>query len=307
MVVLIALRSVSPAVVVKVNGRDHLRGSPLIISRSKKKTPVQYWTGVFVSAVLILCLFPSTAFASKPCSAPAAVEWAQLKKIVDGDTVYLRDGRKVRVMGINSPEVGNRETDQPGYPQPLAIEAKLAVEHFFSGDSKVGLRFGGQREDRYGRVLANVYRADGESLSAHLLALGLAWHVVVPPNELDWRCLELVELAAKKNNFGVWNNQNYPTKQAKNLSMNDTGFQRLTGKVSSVNRSHGGWWLQLDRLAVRVQDENLKYLDGVDPQDWLNQTLTIRGWVIDRSQSNAVKKKGYSPLMINLQHSAMLK
>ncbi|WP_169713960.1 thermonuclease family protein [Oceanicoccus sagamiensis] len=247
------------------------------------------------------------AVAAELCAASGKIEWAQIKKIVDGDTLHLRDGRKVRVMGINSPEIGYRKKDDPGYPQPLAMAAKQAAENFFSSGSKVGLRFGELRVDHYGRVLAHVYRADGASLSAHLLSQGLAWHVVVPPNVSGWQCLQAVEIAAKKQSAGLWGHLAYPTKQANHLSMNDTGFQQITGKVVAVNRTRGGWWVQLGQLAVRVQDKHLKYLDDVTPQDWLHQTLTLRGWVIDRSQSSAVKKKGYSALMINLQHSAMLK
>ncbi len=247
------------------------------------------------------------AWAAERCKAGDDVEWGEIKKIVDGDTLHLRDGRKVRVMGINTPEIGYRKKDNQNYPQPLAMDAKQAAEDFFAGDMKVGLSFGEQRVDHYGRVLANVYRRDGENLSTYLLAAGLAWHVVVPPNELDWQCLETVEVVAKKQHVGVWGDKFYTIKQAQKISINDTGFQRLSGKVLSVNRSRGGWWLQLDQLAIRVQDKNLKYLGGINPPDWLGQTLLVRGWVINRSQSSAVKKKGYSPLMMNLQHSAMLK
>lgn len=306
MAVLIALRSVSPTVAPRVNGRFYCRFSP-IIAKSLKKTPSRSRLGVFASVLFLSCFLSFPAFSAQPCTANGDIEWAQIKKIVDGDTLHLRDGRKVRVMGINTPEIGYRKKDNPSYPQPLAIEARQAVVDFFSAEAKVGLGFGVQRVDHYGRVLADVYRADGANLSAHVLALGLAWHVVVPPNESGWPCLAAVEAAAKQQKTGVWSDQYYPVKQAKNLSINDTGFQRVTGRVISVNRSRGGWWLQLGQLAIRVQEKNLKYLDDVNPQGWLNQSLTIRGWIVDRSESVAVKKKGYSPLMMNLQHSAMLK
>lgn len=294
--VLIALRNVSLVAAAKVNS--------LSITGTLKNTPSQYCLGVFVSA---LYLFSLPALAESGCAASGDVEWAQLKKIVDGDTLHLRDGRKVRVMGINAPEIGHRKNDKPHYPEPLAIAAKQAAEDFFAGEGQVGLSFGEQRVDHYGRVLAHVYRADGDSLSAHILGLGFAWQVVVPPNEQGWRCLAAIETTAKKQALGIWGNKAYRAKQAKNLSINDTGFQQITGQVIAVNRSRGGWWVQLDKLAIRVRDKNLKYLDEVNPQDWLNRKLTVRGWVKNRSQSSAVKQKGYAPLMMNLQHTAMLK
>ncbi len=300
MAVLIALRSALLVAAARVNR--------LSITGNLNKTPSHYCLGVFVSALyLYLYLFSLPVLAESRCAASGDIEWAQLKKIVDGDTLHLRDGRKVRVMGINTPEIGHRKNNKPHYPEPLASAAKQAAEEFFAGASRVGLSFGEQRADHYGRILAHVYRADGHSLSAYLLGLGFAWQVVVPPNEQHWRCLAAVETTAKKQALGIWGNEAYRAKQAKDLSMSDTGFQRLTGQVIAVNRSRGGWWVQLDKLAIRVRDKHLKYLDGVNPQDWLNRRLIVRGWVKDRSQSSAVMQQGYSPLMMNLQHSAMLK
>lgn len=268
------------------------------------KTLDQQWSGVFF--VLLLLFIGSNAVAAT-CPASGSLQWAKLKTIVDGDTLHLTDGRKIRVIAINTPELGRSWGGAKTLPQPLAEQARLAVAAFFAGRAEVGLELGAEPFDHYGRQLAHVYRADGDSLSAYLLAKGLAWQVVVPPNDGHWLCLEKVEKSAEQDALGVWSEPGYPLKQADQLTLKDTGFQRVQGRVSSVTRSRGGWWLQLGKLAVRLADNDLHYFKPPNPMTWNNRRVTIRGWVIDRSQSGAVQKKGYSSLKMNLRHPAMLK
>ncbi|WP_101757874.1 thermonuclease family protein [Oceanicoccus sp. KOV_DT_Chl] len=254
--------------------------------------------------LLLLPLFVFGVFAqASACNAVGELEWVELMTVVDGDTLHLTDGRKLRVLAINTPELANR-----GKPaQPLAIAAQNAVKTFFADQSKVGLQIGQQKKDHYGRWLAHVFRADGKSLAEYLLAQGLAWQVVVPPNEGYWQCLTAHEASAQRQGIGIWQAGIYPALDARQLTTANSGFQRVHGTIRAINRSRDSWWLQLDTLAIRLRSKDLSRFNLNDPNDWLNKTVTIRGWVVDRSASAAVKKKKYSPLMINLQHPAMLK
>ena len=229
----------------------------------------------------------------------------KLDAVIDGDTLRLQNGRKVRVIAINTPELAYR-----GRPhQPLATEAREAAVAFFSGTQRVGLRLGADAEDRYGRILAHVYREDGASLSAHLLSQGLAWHVVVTPNVFNWPCYQGLERKATE---GIWAVPAYKVTTPDQLLVSGGGFQRIRGKVSSVARSRDSWWVNLSglngQLAIRLRDRDSVYFGEQDPQDWQGQQLTIRGWVIDRRsrQSDAMKAKGFAPFMINLYHPGML-
>jgi endonuclease YncB( thermonuclease family) len=104
--------------------------------------------GVF----LCLCslFLPSAAVAE--CGFPTG-ELVQVARVSDGDTLKLQDGRSVRVLGINAPEIvhGNR----PG--QPLGRESRAAAQAFIDA-SKGKVRLGFEREthDHYGRFLAHV-------------------------------------------------------------------------------------------------------------------------------------------------------
>lgn len=95
--------------------------------------------------------------AAPRCEPPAA------PGMVDGDTLRLADGRRVRLPGIDAPESG----------RPFADEATSAAQRFLARGA-FELDPAEAPSDRYGRLLADV-RVRGESLSAALVAAGLAW------------------------------------------------------------------------------------------------------------------------------------
>ena len=97
---------------------------------------------------------------------------ATVTRIVDGDTLWIRfpcpppgpdAEEKVRLMGLDTPEIG----------QPGADEATRFVRRSI-GDATVYLAFDFRRRDRFDRLLAYVYLADGTLLNARLIACGLA-------------------------------------------------------------------------------------------------------------------------------------
>lgn len=245
----------------------------------------------------------STADEAYVCSADeGSLRWETLGHVIDGDTIRLSSGEKLRAIAINTPELGGK--NRPA--QALSRQAKAAVVEFFAVSEKVGVQVGLDRRDRYGRLLAHIYRRDGVSLAEYMLRRGLAMQVLVPPNDSHWRCLAKVEAAARKARLGVWQHSQYRLKPAVSLNLSDSGFQRVEGIVSSVVRSGRGWWLTVGRLAVRMRDEDMDYFPGVVPDDWLGQKIRLRGWVVNRSDSTAVKDKGYAALMMNLRHPVMM-
>src|SRR5213076_2420124 len=92
--------------------------------------------------------------------------------VPDGETLTLADGREVRLAGILAPRPPLGWP--PERPWRLAEQAKAALAELASG-RRVELRRDGDAEgDRYGRVLAQVYRVDGLWLQGELLRRGLA-------------------------------------------------------------------------------------------------------------------------------------
>ncbi len=89
-------------------------------------------------------------------------------------TVDLQDGRRVRLIGIDTPEMGYSPRAQvEGVNDPFAEEAKAFLREQAEG-RRIRLEFGPEAEDRYGRTLAYLVLEDGTNLNAELLRRGLA-------------------------------------------------------------------------------------------------------------------------------------
>lgn len=105
-------------------------------------------------------------------------ESAVCTQVVDGDTIYLDNGEKVRFVGVNTPERGVE-----GYITSKNFVQKLCL------NKEVGLDIDDSKHnDKYGRTLAVVI-VDGKNLNEMLLKEGLAEIMYMPPSEFypyDW-------------------------------------------------------------------------------------------------------------------------
>ena len=99
---------------------------------------------------------------------PGQREAVTVKRVLDGDTFDLTDGRRIRMLGIDAPEVAHE--GQPA--QPYSSEASEWLKSRIEGAS-VSLRIDSAKKDRYGRVLAWVYDEHGKLLNEEMLANGL--------------------------------------------------------------------------------------------------------------------------------------
>lgn len=99
-------------------------------------------------------------------------ESAVCTNVVDGDTIYLDNGKKVRLVGVNTPERGvEGYITSKNFVQKLCLNKKVGLD---IDDSKLN--------DRYGRTLAVVI-VDGKNLNEMLLKEGLAEIMYMPPSE----------------------------------------------------------------------------------------------------------------------------
>jgi len=126
-----------------------------------------------------------------------------VRRVIDGDTVELRDGRFVRYIGIDAPEVRRRAGDRWVVdPEPFARAATEANRQLVEG-KPVRLEYDVQPEDQYGRVLAYVYV--GERLvNEELLWGGYAQLLTVPPNVRHVERFRRAAQAARRARRGLW-------------------------------------------------------------------------------------------------------
>jgi hypothetical protein len=112
--------------------------------------------------------------------------------VIDGDTLLLEDGRKVRYAGINAPEEGD-----PGFREAMQANNLLV------GGKEVRLEFGRQRTEKHERILAYLYV--GQSLvQGELVKQG--WAIVTRPQAIP-RHRELLlkhQDDAKAAGRGIW-------------------------------------------------------------------------------------------------------
>ena len=164
---------------------------------------------LWLAAGLALGLAGPQVFRSPGVSEPADGEYAVAARAIDGDTIELATGERVRYVGIDTPELYRRSgTAWVYHPEPYAEQAwtfnRLAVE-----GRTVRLEFDIERRDRYQRRLAYVYR-DDRFINADLIAQGLADVMTIPPNTRHTELFRRLEREARDTRRGVWAERGAP-------------------------------------------------------------------------------------------------
>jgi endonuclease YncB( thermonuclease family) len=219
------------------------------------------------------------------CPAPSGLTSVVVQRVVDGDTLRLSDGRSVRMIGLNTPELGKKGRSD----EPFAVAARQRLEALVAAsDGRVGLLPGKESKDHYGRTLAHVYSADGANLEAQMLAEGLGFQVAVAPNVDLVDCQQAAEHSARQAGLGLWRQS--PVLKAEQI--NTSGFAVLSGRVSKVQRNRGGVWIELqDSVVLRVAPNLLGQFDVANLERLKDRQIEARGWVLDRSRRGGLKER----------------
>ncbi|WP_397454063.1 thermonuclease family protein [Pseudomonas sp. NA-150] len=233
------------------------------------------------------------------CPAPENVPVVGVQRVVDGDTVRLSDGRSVRMIGLNAPELGKKGRSS----EPFADAAKRRLQSLVDENGgRVGVLLGREPKDHYGRTLANLYGRQGNNLEAQLLAEGLGYQVAITPNVTLLDCQQAAERSARQAGLGVWRNS--PVQPVGKI--NDSGFALISGKVTRVQRNGGGLWIELqDSLVLRIAPDLVAQFDVSRLERLQGKSIEARGWVVDRSRRGGLKA-GQARWMLPLTHPAML-
>lgn len=251
-----------------------------------------------VGAFFMPAIWLSAVQAQALCPATRPVSYAQVERVVDGDTLRLKDGRSVRMIGLNAPETGKKGLSA----EPFADAARKRLQDLVAlSDGRVGLLPGKQAKDRYGRTLAHAFGVDGSNLEAQLLADGLAYHVAIAPNVELLGCLQAAERSARANGVGLWRQS--PVVSPQNITR--SGFAVVGGEISKVQRNRGGLWIDLQGgLVVHIAPNDLGYFDQKALGKLQGAQVEVRGWVLDRSRRGGLKA-GQARWMLSLTHPGM--
>ncbi len=239
------------------------------------------WSGI---AAQILLVAGTPVFAADAL-VPGGT--ARVSEIVDGDTLVLDDGRRVRLAGIQAPKL------PPGpagvKPGPLGSEAKSALAELTLGRT-VRLSFGGRRADRYDRRLAHLHDEDGRWVQGNLLRRGLARVFSLRDNRSLVADMLALEREARRADRGIWGHAFYRVRSASEAPRHLDSFQLVEGRVLDATEVRGRTYLNFGEdwrtdftVTVSPKDRRRFREESVDLLALEGRRVRVRGWLYRRN------------------------
>jgi len=232
-----------------------------------------------------------------------------IDKVVDGDTVVLRGGERIRVLGIDTPEMRGSSAEE----RRLAAAAKAELRRLLGSGRVIPVARPGHR-DKYERTLAYLHAVNddgrvGEDIGARLLETGFAR--IYPSTHPRLAPYLQIQEAARRRGRGIWTEAG---REALGLGfeveINAAGAgehvgerARVVGRIVETHRSDGALYLNLgpnwrrDFTAVIVKTQW-----GLFPEDaetlWQGRRVAITGEIRERKGRPEIRLK--SPQQIEL-------
>ena len=130
-------------------------------------------------------------------NAPAASGSATVTKVSDGDTIWISSVGKVRLIGIDTPEVFGRV-------DCFGPEASAFAKRLLPLGTHIRYRVGRESHDRYGRTLAYVWLPDGRMFNELLAQDGYARPLTIRPNDDYAARFASAARGARRGGRGLW-------------------------------------------------------------------------------------------------------
>jgi micrococcal nuclease len=211
-----------------------------------------------------------------PATGSTAGDSHFVSRVYDGDTITLQNGTKVRLLGINTPEIeGISKHDEPG-GQTARAWLKKRIEK-----QTVRIQTDAVTRDKYQRLLAHVFTVEGEHINLSLVEEGLATTDIHPPNLAYVESLVAAEKRAQSAGKGLWALPEYQAHAlAASRKIPTSGWQRLTGTISDISGNKNYQSFQLgpngSGIEIRVSNENLSLFPP--PSAYEGHRVEARGW-----------------------------
>ncbi|MBI5873979.1 MAG: thermonuclease family protein [Candidatus Omnitrophica bacterium] len=221
---------------------------------------------IFIFAAVLSALIIVLAVGFK--NTPVDYGNVEIKSVVDGDTVELKNGEMARYIGIDTPETHKKTASGwKNVSEPFGEEARRFNEELVSGKA-ARLEFDIVRQDKYKRLLVYLFVKDGgkEVLAqAEILRNGLAYLYTFVPNVKYVDTLVSALKEAKENRRGIWS-------QDLDISSQDAAHfvgQRkiVTGEIKKTRSMEKLVRLSMDGLALVIFKNDLELFlnKGISP------------------------------------------
>lgn len=140
----------------------------------------------------------------------------KVTRVIDGDTVEIEGGQRVRFIGINTAELGSSKTE----PECFALAATQKTKELLEGQM-VQLEKDVSETDKYGRLLRYIYKGD-TFVNELLVAEGYANVATYPPDVKYKDVFIAAERTARTQNLGLWGACNQVTEATPPLNQTTT-------------------------------------------------------------------------------------
>lgn len=231
-----------------------------------------------LSQAALLCLFFTnfSAFASEvDCQPDFTDDAAVIQSIVDGDTLTLQDGRAIRLIGIDAPEIDHQ---QPDKSEAFAVPAQQLLQRELPEGTAVKLIYGSPQKDRFGRTLVHLFTEQNHSIAQLLLSHGMARQIIYGDNDTGWRCYRVHEESARKQRIGIWQLAQYQPLPAGQVQTETPKPIDIVGTVTQVKEQGGQFLMELDQhLWVAIDADHRGRFSGLLGKDMKFDTVRVRG------------------------------
>ena len=127
-----------------------------------------------------------------------SAESARVTGVIDGDTIVLSDGQRVRYLGIDAPEMGKDGPAEFLAQESSQFNRRLVLK------KEVRLVYGEEKRDRYDRLLAYVFLDNGVFVNGELVKQGLAKVIYHGPRMERFDELLQLQREAIQDSRGIW-------------------------------------------------------------------------------------------------------
>jgi hypothetical protein len=217
------------------------------------------------------------------CEPHIEVSGIKVLRVEKNGVVVLHDGRAVDVEGILLPQGARDHAPAAPAREALAAEDAIADHH------RVTLALQQPKEDRYGRLRAQLfflYDHDDPWLQLTLLQRGLARVNLAPDRPECAEELYAAEARARAAHRGIWAYEAYAIRHADDLAKDIGTFQIVDGTIKSVGVHDGRIFLDFgpdwrSDFTATIAPKAMKRFRhaGFKPRELAGKHVRVRGWV----------------------------
>jgi len=200
------------------------------------------------------------------------LEKVHIKKVIDGDTIIVTGKRKVRFIGVDTPEFKD------------SFYAKTATAYTKEKllNKNVYIEIGKEKYDKFGRLLAYIYTEDGRLFNACLLKDGHAMVLMIPPNNKYINLMREMAAEARDNERGLW--EDLPILSWENAGDYSGKMAIIRGKIIATYNSGKAVFLNFNKeywhtFSAVIFKSNLYRFKDVPAEYYLNKQVRIMGKV----------------------------